>query len=87
MKKNIKVTDKSRGTQKIKVRGTTLDLKNMSDEDIIRRTHFKEHMLDYHYSVNDEYKDVSDMTGISVSTLIRERRRYKEKMREKGIYV
>ena len=41
-------------------------------------------LLDNH---EHRYKDVSDMTGISVSTLTRERRRYKEKMREKGIYV
>ena len=72
MKKNIKVTDKSRGAQKIKVRGTTLDLKNMSDEDIIRRTHFKEHMLDYHYSVNDEYKDVSDIYSLSMAEYMAE---------------
>lgn len=62
----IKVTDRSRGTQKIKVRGTTLPLKDMSDEDIIRRTNFKKEMLDYHYAVNDEYKDISDIYSQSM---------------------
>ena len=62
----IKVTDKSRGAQKIKVRGVTLPLKDMSDEDIIRRTNFKQEMLDYHYAVNNEYKDISDLYSQSM---------------------
>lgn len=46
-----------------------------------------DHAMELLNTHEHRYKDVSDMTGISVSTLTRERRRYKEKMCEKGIYV
>lgn len=56
----IKVKDNSTGVTKVAVRRVK-PLWSMSDEDIIKTLNLKEKILDWHYSVENRYHEVSDI--------------------------
>lgn len=56
----IKVKDLSKGVEKVPVR-IPKAIWNMSDEEIIKATDLKNQILEYHYSVEQEYHKVDDI--------------------------
>lgn len=58
---NIKVKDNSSKATKIAVRGKAKPIWSMTEDELIKALDLKKEIIDYHYSVEDRYHEVSDI--------------------------